>query len=81
MISLYVRAGETAEIYVPSGYYYVYFAHGTDWYGPTHIFGPDTQYSKDEELVDFINNSWTYEFRRSQFGNFTDKPVSASEFN
>ena len=80
VISFYIAAGQTAQINVPAGDYYVYFAHGNDWYGPEFLFGKDTTYSKDGELTDYTNYSWQYELKPSVGGNFSDTPIDPSEF-
>ena len=51
--SFFVRAGDTVTVPVPPGYYKVYFAYGTDWYGPDLLFGSDTVCEKDDDLLDF----------------------------
>lgn len=80
VLSFFVRAGETAEVCVPGGYYYVYFAHGVDWYGPEHLFGSETTYSMDDELTNYYGYSWSYDLVPSYNGNFTDTPIDASQF-
>lgn len=80
VLSFYVAAGSTAEVCVPSGQYYVYFAHGTDWYGPEFLFGPDTSYSMDSELTDYVDYSWEYNFQPVTDGNFTSTDIGASDF-
>ncbi len=80
VLSFFVRAGQKAEVFVPSGHYYVYFAHGVDWYGSTYLFGKDTTYSMDEELTDYVSYSWEYDLVPSYNGNFSDTPIDASQF-
>ena len=80
VISFYIAADDTAEICVPAGHYYVYFAHGVDWYGPEFLFGMETTYSKDDELTDYVNYSWSYELEPVSYGNFSDTPIDPSEF-
>ena len=80
VFSFFVRAGSTVTVSVPSGYYYVYFAHGIDWYGTEYLFGSSTTYSKDDELLDFNNYSWKYTLYETTNGNFTETPISEDEF-
>ena len=80
VFSFFVRAGESVTAPVPFGNYYVYFAYGTDWYGPEYIFGEDTTYGKDEEICDFENYTWEYTFVKSAEGNFIETPIQADEF-
>ena len=78
--SFFVPAGETTVAPVPTGYYYVYFAYGTDWYGPEYVFGSGTTYAKDDELCDFTNYTWEYTLYPIQDGNFSETPIKADEF-
>ena len=80
VMSFYVAAGCSAEVYVPAGYYYIYFAQGEDWYGPEYCFGPDTSYTMDDELTDYVHYSWTYTLRPSVDGNFTETPINPEDF-
>ncbi len=80
VFSFFVRAGKSVTVSVPSDYYYVYFSYGKDWYGTKYIFGPNTTYSKDDEICDFKNYTWEYTLYSSYDGNFTETPVSAEEF-
>ena len=81
-ICFYVRAGETVTVGVPSEYLYVYFASGTEWtgYGKGLMFGKDTVYSKDNELIDFTEYSWEYTLYPVNNGNFSQTPSDADEF-
>jgi len=80
VLSFFVRAGEQAKVYVPSGHYYVYFAHGVDWYGESFLFGEATTYSMDDELTDYVSYSWSYDLVPSVNGNFSDTPIDADQF-
>lgn len=76
----YVRAYDTVTIKVPAGYYYVYFASGATWYGTQHLFGDSTLCSKDENIQDFNNYSYTYTLKEIRNGNFNPEDVSIEEF-
>lgn len=80
IFSFFVRAGDSVTVQVPSGYFYVYFSYGKEWYGTEHIFGPDTQYAKDDELLDFKNYTWEYTLYPTTNGNFTETPIDPEEF-
>jgi len=80
VFSFFVRAGETADVYVPSGQFYVYFAYGTQWYGPEYAFGPESTYAKDGTLTDFENYSWEYVLEPVVDGNFSQTPVQEEDF-
>lgn len=79
-LSFYVRAGDTVTIGVPDEYLYVYFASGDTWYGTERLFGNDTSYSMDDELVDFTKYSWKYTLYPVSSGNFSQTPINASQF-
>lgn len=79
-LSFYVRAGDTVTIGVPAAFLYVYFASGDTWYGEEHLFGDNTYYSKDKNLLDFTNYSWEYTLYSTYNGNFTETPIDAEEF-
>lgn len=79
-IIFYVRAGETVTVKVPADFLHVYFASGDTWYGPKHLFGENTSYFMDEELIDFSQYSWQYTLQPISSGNFTETPIDASEF-
>ncbi|MDE2628572.1 MAG: DnaJ domain-containing protein [Burkholderiales bacterium] len=51
--SLFVRAGQMADIAVPFGTFRVTMASGTTWYGDKVRFGPDTQYSQVPDALVF----------------------------
>ena len=80
VFSFFVRAGDDVTVPVPGGYYNVYFAYGTDWYGTEHLFGDYKSYSKDDELVDFENYTWTYTLYPTDTGNFTETIIDEEEF-
>ena len=80
VFSFFVRAGEEVEVPVPEGKYYVYFAYGTDWYGPKYLFGSETSCSKDDELLDFSAYYFEYPLYPVTNGNFSETPIDLSEF-
>ena len=50
ILTVFVRAGETADIQVPLGACKFRYATGKDWYGKEFLFGPDTGYFKTDKL-------------------------------
>lgn len=80
VFSFFVRSGQTCKVKVPAQSLRVYFAYGTDWYGPDKAFGKNTAYAKDDELLDFSSYTFTYTLYPVTNGNFTETPISADEF-
>lgn len=70
LLSFFVRSGDTVTVDVPAEMMYVHFAAGKTWYGEEKLFGKDTVYTKDDELTDFVQYSWEYEFDPLSVGNF-----------
>ena len=81
-VTFYVRAGTTVTIGVPADYLYVYFASGTEWYGYGKglMFGEDTVFSKDDEMLDFTECGWEYTLQPVYDGNFSETPSNENEF-
>lgn len=82
VITFFVRSGDTVTIGVPKKKLYVYFASGDKWYGYGRglMFGEDTVYTKDDELLDFSKYSWEYTLYPITNGNFTETPSTENEF-
>jgi hypothetical protein len=84
-IALFVRAGSKAEIRVPLGTYVIKYACGQKWYGTTHLFGPDTTYSKAPNPVSFYVegnrvHGYSITLYKVPNGNLRTESISASEF-
>lgn len=81
-VAFYVRAGTTVSVGVPADYLYVYFASGNEWYGYGKglMFGKDTVYSKDDEMLDFSEGGWEYTLQLVTNGNFSQTPSNENEF-
>lgn len=79
-LSFFVRAGDTVTIGVPAEYLYVYFASGETWYGRQLLFGDETHYSMDDEILDFTQYTWEYTLYPVSSGNFSETPIDADEF-
>lgn len=81
VFAFFARANEITKVSVPAGKYYVYFACGSKWYGPSLYFGEETSFSKDDQIVDFNNYTMTYTMYTVFDGNFTATPVLEDEFD
>ncbi|MGN0629325.1 MAG: hypothetical protein ACI4IW_06825 [Oscillospiraceae bacterium] len=81
-VTFYVRAGDTVTVGAPAEYLYVYFASGTDWYGYGKglMFGDNTVYSKDNEMLDFTQYTWEYTLTPVYDGNFSETSSDEKEF-
>ena len=81
VFAFFVRAGSEVTLDVPTGHFYVYFAQGKEWYGTEILFGDETTtYSKDDDLLDFENYSYTYTLYTVANGNFIETPIDEEEF-
>ena len=85
VIGFFVRADQTAEVSVPTGSYYAYFAFGDKWYGTKYLFGKNTKCSMDEEIRDYWASSKQYGIRtytlyKVSNGNFTPKEIDIFDF-
>lgn len=80
VFGFFVRAGQQAEVPVPGESYYVYFAHGTTWYGVDDLFGEDTYCAKDDEANDFSQYVATYTMYPVEGGQFQETPIDVEEF-
>ena len=79
-LSFFVRAGDTVTMGVPAEHLYVYFASGDTWYGRQLLFGDETYYSMDDEILDFTQYTWEYTLYPVTSGNFSETPIDADEF-
>lgn len=85
VLLIYVRGGQTEEIDVPIGTYRVKYASGDRWYGYTHLFGPDTQYSKADQPFTFTfdgnqYSGYTVTLYKVQNGNLRTSKISSNDF-
>lgn len=58
VMAVFVRGGSTVEVEVPLGMFEIRYASGESWYGADHLFGPETVYSKAEEVFHFKNDGY-----------------------
>lgn len=82
MVSFFVKAGDTVTMGVPGKGLYAYFASGKEWYGYGKglMFGEDTVYSKDDEILNFAEYTFEYTLYPVNNGNFTETPSDEDEF-
>jgi hypothetical protein len=85
VLSVFVHGGSTVNLDVPIGTYKIKYASGEHWYGATHLFGPDTAYSKADSSFDFrvIGNQvsgYTLTLYKVVDGNLQTTPISPNEF-
>lgn len=78
----FIRAAETHRIYLPLGTYVIKTATGRQWFGDAAHFGPDTVYSKPDDLFPLNKRGeyWEVELIPQQNGNLSQRGISASEF-
>ena len=55
-MAFYVEAGNSAEVYVPIGDYFVYYASGYIWQGTEALFGEETECSVDKYTLSFYTD-------------------------
>lgn len=85
VLSMFVRGGHTVEIEVPLGTYELRYASGETWYGPEHLFGNETQYSKADESFTFEETSrgvsgFTVTLYQVRNGNLSTSRIRPSDF-
>lgn len=85
VLSVFVHGGSTVNLDVPLGTYRIKYASGEHWFGSTHLFGPDTAYSKADSSFDFrvIGNQvsgYTLTLYKVVDGNLQTSPISPNEF-
>ena len=56
----YIVGGRRFEVEMPLGTYEIRYAAGNIWYGTQHYFGPDTAFSKANELFHFTFDGYRY---------------------
>jgi hypothetical protein len=85
VVSVFVQGGRTVNLDVPIGTYKIKYASGENWYGTTHLFGPDTSYSKADSSFDFRVigdqiSGYTLTLYKVVDGNLQTTPITPDEF-
>lgn len=84
-LSVFIHGGVTANLDVPLGKYRIKYASGERWYGPTHLFGPETAYSRADSSFDFSLtgnqvSGYTLTLYKVIDGNLHTSRISPDEF-
>lgn len=85
VVSFYIYGNTQKTVYVPLGSFEILYASGSNWYGATNLFGPETSYCLFDELFDFYEengyiNGWTITLEMRYDGNLDTDQISADEF-
>ena len=85
VMTIFIRGGNTLETKVPLGNFEITYASGDKWYGYNYLFGPDTGYSKADEMFSFKDtgyqiNGYTITLYRVSNGNLRTSYINKSEF-
>ena len=85
VLSVFVHGGSTINLDVPLGTYRITYASGEHWYGPTHLFGPETACFKADSSFDFREtgnqvSGYTLTLYKVVDGNLQTTPISPNEF-
>jgi hypothetical protein len=85
IMEVFVRGGTTVDIEVPLGTYQLKYASGQTWYGPDHLFGPETAYNKADTPFQFYIedqriSGYTVTLYRVSDGNLTTSKLLPAQF-
>ena len=85
VLTVFVQSGQSVSTKVPLGSYRIKYAAGSQWYGETYLFGPDTGYSMADKRFDFreIGNQvsgFTVELFLQPNGNLRTKRITSKDF-
>lgn len=85
ILTVFIRAGQSINIDVPLGAYYMKYAAGDKWYGEEYLFGQYTSYSKASSIFYFEiqgnqYSGYTVELYKQVGGNLNVNEISPSEF-
>lgn len=84
-LTVFIRGGQSVNLKVPLGSYYMKYASGEKWYGDEILFGPYTSYSKAIEVFNFELQGnqyigYTVELYLQSNGNLNIDEITANEF-
>ena len=78
--TVFIRAGKSATVYLPSGTYTIDADYGSTWYGTTESFGPNGSYctllNGSSTKFSLSTGSWTLQLLASTTGNVGSKSRS-----
>ena len=85
VLHAFIHGGRTADLTAPLGSYRLRYAAGETWYGPEHLFGPDTIYSEADAMFNFTEDysgysGYTVELILQTGGNLSTRTIDASRF-
>jgi hypothetical protein len=85
VLTIFVHGGLTAEVDVPLGSYEVRYASWSRWYGYNYLFGPETVYSKANEVFSFEAagnqiRGYTVTLYKVAQGNLKTQKIRAEDF-
>ena len=85
ILEFFVRAGETAEVNMPTGTFYLRYACGSKWYGQDQYFGEDTAYFSSKDAFHFTEsddgyNGYTVSLHKVPGGNLSTEPIDPEDF-
>jgi hypothetical protein len=84
-MEVFVQGGSTVEVSAPLGSYEMRYATGQTWYGPEHFFGPETSYTKADQLFVFSQDyrgtsGYTVTLYTVHNGNLSTETLSRGQF-
>ncbi|GEM_PF-2055987 len=85
IIDFFVRGGDSVEALVPLGTYRIRYVVGQQWYGYTHLFGPDTSYHEADSIFTFGSDGgeisgYTITLYSVANGNLRTNKIPAAKF-
>jgi hypothetical protein len=85
VLTVFVQSGQSVSTKVPLGSYKIKYAAGSQWYGQTYLFGPDTSYSMADKRFDFEEtgnevSGFTVELFLQPNGNLRTKRITPKDF-
>ena len=85
VMTIFIHGGQSAEVKVPLGSYYLKYATGEKWYGNKYHFGPYTNYYKALETFDFSIEGdqvagYSLELYKQVGGNLTENIITVNDF-
>jgi len=81
----FIRSGDTLQTRMPIGSYEMRYATGSDWHGPSQLFGPRTNYNKADSTFVFSRDlsgysGYTVELILQSHGNLSTRRIGKSSF-
>jgi hypothetical protein len=85
VIVFFVGSNVSVDLNVPVGDYEIKYASGVKWYGEQLLFGPNTNYTKIEDVFsftasDYFTYGWTIELYKQIGGNLESYDINAGDF-